>query len=383
MRTMDFVIKESLRRRRKSIAGISYIVLAVSIFVASQTINKALHDRVKEQLLRFGANIIVQPKGQSFDPYSGTLPAQMLIPENYVDRIQAMDHKEMIVAVSPKLFERFELDNMSLLVVGITPGEKKAKPWWMVGNKVLTDEFPGEREILLGHHTAAHLGGDVSEVRLGDEVFKVIAVLDETGSPDDFMAFVPLAGLQKLSRKVGMVSAIEVSTSCITCKAMNIEDMAKEIGEVLPPDAEVLLVKQIAAAQMGTLKKVQGFALISCLVVLGLCIFLLVNFMCEAVDERRREIGLLLAMGMAPGKIQLIFLSKMLIFAAIGGVVGYVIGSGIAILLGPLVAEAGVSPILYLLPISFAISLGLGVISSIIPLKRISALDPVEALKES
>lgn len=61
MRTIDFVIKESLRRARKSIAGVLTILLGISIFVASQTINKALHDRTKEQLLRFGANIIVQP----------------------------------------------------------------------------------------------------------------------------------------------------------------------------------------------------------------------------------------------------------------------------------------------------------------------------------
>jgi hypothetical protein len=70
MRTIDFVLKESLRRAKKSIAGVLFILLGISIFVTSQTINKALHDRAKEQLLRFGANIIVQPKGKPFDLYS-------------------------------------------------------------------------------------------------------------------------------------------------------------------------------------------------------------------------------------------------------------------------------------------------------------------------
>lgn len=388
MRTSDFVTKESIRRPRKSIAGILFILLGTSIFVACQTINKALHDRVKEQLLRFGANIIVQPKGQPFDLYSGTTEGGILLPEDYVDKIQSIDHKGMLIAVSPKLYERFEVGGKSLLVVGIKPDERKAKPWWMIGNRVITDEFPAtyefplDNQILLGHYAAASLGEERSEIKLGDKIFKVSGVLDETGSPDDFMAFVSLASLQKLVKKAGMVNLVEVSTSCIACKAMNIYTVTEEIDKALPPDAKVMAVKQIAEAQMGTLKKIMGFTMIVYLVVLVLCAFLLVNYMSSAVDERRREIGMLLAMGMDPRKIQLIFLSKVLVFAVIGGLSGYILGSGISILLGPLIAETRVPPIASLLVISFAIAVALGVISSIVPARRISGLDPVEVLRE-
>ena len=189
MRTIDFVTKESLRRLRKSIAGLLFILLGIGIFVACQTINKALHDRTKEQLLRFGANIIIQPKGEPFDLYSGTVKGGILIPEYYADKARTIEHSGMLVAVSPKLYERFEFSGRSLLVVGITPDEKKAKPWWLIGNSVLTDEFPMGKEILLGHYAAAHLGEDASQVKLGDETFRVSGVLDETGSPDDFMAY--------------------------------------------------------------------------------------------------------------------------------------------------------------------------------------------------
>jgi putative ABC transport system permease protein len=359
-----------------------FILLGISIFVACQTINKALHDRTKEQLLRFGANIIVQPKGQPFDIYSGTTKGRILLPEVYVDKIESIDHKKMLIAVSPKLYERFEVGGKSLLVVGIRADERKAKPWWMIGNNVVTDEFPEDNQILLGQYAAISLGQGVSEIKLDNEVFKVSGVLDETGSPDDFMAFVSLATLQKLVKKVGMVNLIEVSTSCIACKAMNIYDVTEEIDKTLPPDAKVLAIKQIAEAQMGTLRKIKGFTTIIYLVVLSLCAFLLINYMSGAVDERRREIGMLLAMGMDPRRIQVIFVSKILVFAVIGGTLGYIVGSVVSIFLGPLIAETRVLPIPHLLLVSFAIALGLGVISSIIPAKRISRLDPVEALRE-
>lgn len=382
MRIIDFVTKESFRRKKKSIVGILFILLGISIFVACQTISKSLHDRVKEQLLRFGANIVVQPKAQPFDLYSGTTKGEILLSEDYVDKIESIEHKKMLIAVSPKLFERFEVKGKSLLVVGINPDERKAKPWWLIENDIVTDQFPKNNKILLGHFAATSLGNSVSQIQLGDQIFEVSGVLDETGSPDDFMAFVTLETLQRLTQKAGMVNLIEISTSCIACKAMNIYDVTGEIDRVLPPDAKVTAVKQIAEAQMGTLKKVMGFSMVIYLIVLILSALLLINYTLSSIDQRRREIGMLMAMGMDPRKIQVIFISKVLAFAIIGGFLGYVAGSGISIFLGPLIAETRVLPIPRLLLFSLTIALGLGVISSIVPAKRISKLDPVEALRE-
>lgn len=87
MRTLDFVAKELGRRRTRSIAGVLCILLGISIFVAAQTTNKALYDKAKEQLLRFGANIIIQPTDEPLD-INTTLPGgNILLPEVYPDMI--------------------------------------------------------------------------------------------------------------------------------------------------------------------------------------------------------------------------------------------------------------------------------------------------------
>lgn len=367
---------------KKSATCVLFILLAISIFVANQTLNGALHDKTKEQLLRFGANIIVRPKGEIFDLYSAAGNGAILLPESHTAKIRDIERKHMLIAVSPKLYERFTVGGKSLLVAGVTSNEGKAKPWWLISGDLISAEFPEEGKILLGHHAAAMLGEDISEVKLGDESFTVSAVLDETGSSDDFMAFVPLPALQRLTRKDGMVNLIEVTTSCIACKAMNINDVVKDIENALPSDAHVMSVKQIAEAQMGTLRNVMAFTWVISLVVLSLCVLLLMNYLSASVEERRREIGMLLAMGMDPRKIQAIFVSKMLILAAIGGLLGYVTGSGVSVLLGPLLADARVSPMPSLLPVAFIVSLGLAILSSILPARRISKLDPVEALRE-
>lgn len=382
MRTIDFVTKECFRRKRKTVTGLLFVLLAISIFVACETLSKALNDRAKEQLLRFGANIMVQPKDEPVDLYAGSVNGTMLLPEDYVEKIGNIHHKQMLVAVSPKLYERYNVGGKSLLVAGITPDERKAKPWWMIGNDVLTDQFPQTKQVLLGHFAASHLGKGVTQIQLGNETFQVTGVLDQTGSPDDFMGFVPLVDLQKLTKKYGMVNLIEVTTSCIACKAMNIHDMAKQIRDVLPADAEVLPVKQIAEAQMGTLRKIMGFTTVIYLVVLGLCAFLLMNYVSASIDERRREIGMLMAMGMNPRTLQAIFAGKVLALAAVGGLLGYLVGSGLSMLLGPAIADTKVSPVFSLLPVGLALALALALISSIVPARRLSRLEPVEALRE-
>ncbi|UCD71219.1 MAG: ABC transporter permease [Syntrophobacterales bacterium] len=381
MRTIDFVAKELGRRRAKSIAGVLCILLGISIFVAAHTINKTLYDKAKEQLLRFGANIIIQPKDEPFDVYSASPVRSVLLPEVYAKKLQDIEHSGMLVAVSPKLYERYEVENVNLLVAGVTEAERKAKPWWMINRKLVTGEFPEGNQVLLGHYAAAHLGSN-GKIKLGGETFTVSGILDETGSTDDLMAFVPLHVLQNLTGKRRLVNIIEVSTSCIACSEMNIYDIADEIDKALPDDARVIPVKQIAEAQIGTLTKIEDFIRIVYIVVLCLGGLLMMNYMSSSVSERRHEIGILLAIGMDANKIYTFFVIKALILGLIGGLAGYALGTFISVVAGPQIADTPVSPILQLLPYSIVISTVLCIIATIFPARRAAQLDPVEALRE-
>lgn len=381
MRLVDFITKEMIRRKRASVAGVLCVLLGISIFVAAQTTNKALYDKTKEQLLRFGANIIVQPKGEPFDIYSGSVGSAALLPQAYVKEIRSIEHSKMLVAISPKLYERFNVGNQSLLVVGITPDERNAKPWWLIENEPIVYQLPENKEVLLGQYAAQRLANP-SHIELNGQAFAVIGILDETGSADDFMAFVPLQVLQTLAHKDGMVNVFEVSTSCIACEAFNVNDIAKEIDNMLPGDAQALPVKQIAEAQMATLIKIDQFTRIIYIVVLCLGAFLLMNHMSSSVANQRRDIGMLLAMGMESSKIQRIFMLKGMILGLVGGVMGYLVGTGISMVLGPQIAETKVAPIVYLFPYSVGIALVIGAMSSILPARRAATLDPVEAFRE-
>ena len=251
----------------------------------------------------------------------------------------------------------------------------------MINRRLITGEFPGGNQILLGHYVASHLG-PARQITLKGETFAVSGILDETGSTDDLMAFVPLHVLQNLTGKRRLVNIIEVSTSCIACSEMNIYNIADEIDKELPDDAKVTPVKRIAEAQIGTLTKIEDFIRIGYIVVLCLGGFLMMNYMSVSVSERRHEIGILLAIGMDANKMYRFFVLKALILGVIGGLAGYALGTLISTVAGPQLADTPVSPILGLLPYSILISTGVCIIATIFPARRAAQLDPVEALRE-
>jgi putative ABC transport system permease protein len=100
------------------------------------------------------------------------------------------------------------------------------------------------------------------------------------------------------------------------------------------------------------------------------------------VFERRREIGTLMALGAGSGVVLRLFLLKALVLGIAGGLAGYVIGTIIAVILGPRIAGVPVLPMPVLLLWAFGISVAILLAASYFPARRAARLDPVSALQE-
>jgi putative ABC transport system permease protein len=145
-------------------------------------------------------------------------------------------------------------------------------------------------------------------------------------------------------------------------------------------------------AQMDRL--ITGFAAafdVSSFLALAMGVFVIVNVLTVAVDRRRREIGILRALGATPRQIQLLFLAESILFGAAGGLIGVlftqaltgwflgVMGSSVATAYG-LESQTRAS-----LDVTIAgIALGLGIVASFIggwmPARRAARISPARAL---
>jgi predicted permease len=99
-----------------------------------------------------------------------------------------------------------------------------------------------------------------------------------------------------------------------------------------------------------------------------------------AVSQRRREIGIRLALGAQPGELKSMFVRHGLVLASIGVAIGLVAAAGLTRLMSSLLF--GIKPLDPLTYAGGALLLGLAaVLASYLPARRASAVDPVEALK--
>jgi putative ABC transport system permease protein len=121
---------------------------------------------------------------------------------------------------------------------------------------------------------------------------------------------------------------------------------------------------------------VGGIAAIS----LGVAGILIMNVMLIAVAQRTREIGVLKAIGAAPGQIRMLFFAEATLLS--------LVGAGVGLLLGELgvFAIARAYPVLPVAAPWWAVVAALstaivtGVLFSVLPARRAARLDPVLAL---
>ena len=106
----------------------------------------------------------------------------------------------------------------------------------------------------------------------------------------------------------------------------------------------------------------------------------IMNIMLANATERKSEIGLRRALGAKRGDIVSLFVSESLLLCVFGGVLGVLVGFGLAQLIGSL-AQWTVVYHTWSVPLGILVSAVVGLIFGTVPALRASKLDPVLALR--
>ena len=138
--------------------------------------------------------------------------------------------------------------------------------------------------------------------------------------------------------------------------------------------AEYLNIRQAANDVFAYL--LAGIASVS-LIVGGIGIM---NIMLVTVSERTREIGIRKALGATPANILVQFLIEALVLCILGGLIGILVGAGVAEVMSRLFQwQVLVSP--DAIVIAFAFSAAVGLFFGIWPARRAANLNPIDALR--
>jgi putative ABC transport system permease protein len=150
----------------------------------------------------------------------------------------------------------------------------------------------------------------------------VDGIFDAGNTFSNSQLIMPLATVQKLSSQVGDITNATVNVDSIT----NVNNVTSAIEKQLGSAADVTNAAQQAQQTVAPLQNIQSISLYSLIgaVIAGAIIILLTMVM--IVRERRREIGVIKAIGGSNIKVMAQFMVEAVTFTALAAVVGILLG---------------------------------------------------------
>jgi putative ABC transport system permease protein len=306
-----------------------------------------------------------------------------------------------VSAVAPEQSSRQQVKlgnrNLNLSVIGTTPEHLVVNGYTMLAGRMLTpnDDASHARVAVLGGEVPEQLQVDAQDL-VGRQIlvkampFEVVGVYEKKGSigpgnPDDDV-FIPIrTSRYRVTGDDRIQSiAVQVAPGVDLARAMvEVERVIRREHGLAPGadnDFSIIDRKQFLATQQQTTQILSfllaGIAGVS-LVVGGIGIM---NIMLVTVTERTREIGIRKALGATRRNILAQFLVESLVLCLLGGVIGMLLGIGVA---RGLTALAGWQTYVSLdaLVLAFGFSAAVGLLFGLWPAWRAARLDPIAALR--
>ena len=414
------LVYESFRRqkRRKVLAGAA-IALGVTVATAMIAVATDIGDKINRELRTIGANLVVTPQEDSLDLEIGGVNLKpptdgAFLAEGDLPKILGIFWHNNITAFAPMLPVNVALDRdgkkQDVTLVGtyfakqisygsdsVTTGVRATYPWWKVEGAWPDDN---STSVLIGERLAARIGGKALEtVDLAGQEFHVSGVLSSGGAEDDGIV-APLAVAQKILGKPGAVRRVYVSALTKPEDAFGRRDPKSMSGAVYDrwyctpyPQAIALQlteamshshaeqIRQVSQNEGAVLTRIEGLIFMITLAALFASALAVSAAMATAIFERRKEVGLMKALGAGKLAVASIFFAEAALLALIGGVAGFGVGSLLAHQIGRSIfnSEISISPVL--LPVILAIAVIVTFAGSAAAIRRAVTFDPVFALR--
>ena len=384
----------------RTLLTVAAVGIGVATLLAIVAIIQGLNASFARQLVSFGTstlNVSRTPQlsiGPTWWMYRNR--KQLTVPQ-----MQAISNQSHFAAfVVPELNE--EAKDVSsrqqtasgVDVVGTLADFQRIGGYEMTHGRFITDaDSDNERfVIVLGSQVAEVLFPDRSpldeSVRIDNRPYRVVGVLASKGQllgqSMDLIAFVPFKSFLTVYGKRDFQIDVAVDDRKDLDKTEDeITGILRRVRNVAPgkpDDFSINRAEQLADTYNSITGALYGVAVavgVITLIVGGIGIM---NIMLVSVRERTREIGVRRALGARRRTIVVQFLLEASAVSALGGVLGTLVGLGVAKLVAAVTSlSAAVQPLTVLAGVGFSAVVGL--VFGIWPAARAAQLDPVEALR--
>lgn len=366
------VVRQSLRHQA-SRSGLAVLVIVLGTAMASTLAHLSFDvgRQAGRELRAYGANALVLPPSGAL---SGVANGSGLAEAD----LATLDGTPGLQGYVPYLHLVGQVGGQAAVVAGVD--FDRLHGLWPRWNELAS--WPaGPDEALLGVDLATALGlapGSRVAVRYGEaERAARVVGLVQAGGPEDSQVLLPLATVQALAGRSGQVSLVELS---VLGSGQEL-DRTLAIVQAALPSAQVRLLRQYAGADESVLLKVRLLVGLVAVLVLASAAVAMAATTLTAVLERRTEIGLLKALGASGLQVAGLFVAEGLAVGAVGGLIGAVVGLGLASLIGWQVFQTTLQPNPPGLLLSVLLAEAVVFAAIVWPVRRALAVDPATTLR--
>src|SRR3984893_2495889 len=359
------LLRAAVLRRRRAAAALLAMVVAAAVATAMMNLYVDVQAKLRTEFRNYGANIIVVGK----DGQSLSLPADAL---TKVESATSPGAKALAVAFSYAVART--KDGQSVVVVGTDfVRARQLNHWWKVSH------WPAEpNQALIGMRAANAVSPNRQPFELtfqGKTIELTPAGMLQTGAGEDSRIYLDQSEFQNWTGV--SPSTIEVA---VNGTAAEVESFMRQLAQLLPA-ADVRPVRQIMEGEVNVLNTTRATLYASAtLVVLTSALCVLATLM-GWVFDRRRDFAIMKALGASERLVNGFFAAEAAAMGAVGAILGFFIGIGVAVWIGRVNFHAPVVPRFSVFPYVFAGSVAVALISAILPITMLRRVQPAMILR--
>jgi putative ABC transport system permease protein len=372
------------------IIGVMAVILLVSIGEGAQVY-------ITKELTGLGTNLLIITPGKTstrggFHPPSAGTVRKL----TYDDALALRRRAWILTDAVPLVFGtgKIKYRNMGrdTMVIGTTPEFQRVRNLFVdTGNYISQGDVDSKAKIIvLGTKVKEELFGAENPlgkvVTLSDARYRVVGVMLKKGTSlgmdIDDIVYVPVTSGQELFDTDSLFEIIastprseDVDRAIAQIKDILIKRHArKEDFTIQTQGAMLETMNTILGVLTAALGGIAGISL----VVGGIGIM---NIMLVSVRERTREIGIRKALGARNRDIMAQFMIEAITLSGAGGIIGILLGVGLALLIPLFVTVLPTSVSAWSIIMAFTFSAAVGVFFGVYPARKAALQNPIQALR--
>ena len=375
------------------------IIIGVAAVIAIVALGEGASAQVAGQLAGLGVNVLtIQPGSTRTGGASsgaGSSTSLKASDAGAIATISGVSEVSPVVSGNAQIIAGSQ--NWSTRVQAVLPAYLTINAWTISEGAAFTldDNTTSANVALIGQTVYANLfpnaGSPVGQsIQIRNVPFTVIGLLtakgSTTGGNQDDVIMIPFTtgqvrlfgatSINQIVLQVADASQIPTVTADITTLLRQSHRLSPSQAADFTIQSNNDVISRVSSVTSTLTALLGGVAAVS-LVVGGIGIM---NIMLVSVTERTREIGIRLAIGAQPSDVMSQFLIEAVTLSVLGGFLGILIGSGVALAMPYVAGWTTVLPWQAIL-LAFGVSAVIGMFFGIYPARRASLLDPITALR--